>query len=141
MQTSIIRKNPRNWHPKLHPKGPSPAPPILRKRVSGKDLVFPEETEERVLGEREGIATSPQNGLDYEEFSIERLTRELIMAANCFVCGKTKVVGNQISHSHRVTKRVFKPNLQSVHALVEGQPRRIRVCTRCIRSGKVQKAI
>lgn len=76
-----------------------------------------------------------------KNFSIERLTRELIMAANCFVCGKTKVVGNQISHSHRVSKRVFKPNLQSVHALVEGQPRRIRVCTRCIRSGKVQKAI
>jgi len=63
------------------------------------------------------------------------------MAANCFVCGKTKAVGNQISHSHRVSKRVFKPNLQTVRALVDGQPRRIRVCTRCIRSGKVQKAI
>ncbi|MCL4485993.1 MAG: 50S ribosomal protein L28 [Nitrospirae bacterium] len=63
------------------------------------------------------------------------------MAACCFVCGKAKVVGNQISHSHRVSKRFFKPNLQTVRALVEGQPRRVRVCTRCIRSGKIQKAI
>lgn len=63
------------------------------------------------------------------------------MAASCFVCGKAKVVGNQISHSHRVSKRFFKPNLQTVRALVEGQPRRVRVCTRCIRSGKIQKAI
>lgn len=63
------------------------------------------------------------------------------MASCCFVCGKTKVVGNQVSHSHRVTKRLFKPNLQTVRAIVQGQPRRIRVCTRCIRSGKVQKAI
>ena len=59
MQTSIIRKNPRNWHPKLHPKGPSPAPPILRKRVSGKDHLFPKETEERVFGEREGDCNLP----------------------------------------------------------------------------------
>lgn len=63
------------------------------------------------------------------------------MAASCFVCGKKKAVGNQISHSHRVTKRVFRPNLQTVRALVSGQSRKVRVCTRCIRSGKVQKAI
>ncbi|EAY57187.1 50S ribosomal protein L28 [Leptospirillum ferriphilum] len=63
------------------------------------------------------------------------------MADSCAVCGKTKVVGNQISHSHRVTKRIFKPNLQNVRALVNGQARRIRVCTRCIRSGSIKKAL
>ncbi|MCL4461726.1 MAG: 50S ribosomal protein L28 [Nitrospirae bacterium] len=63
------------------------------------------------------------------------------MADSCAVCGKTKVVGNQISHSHRVSKRIFKPNLQNVRALVNGQARRIRVCTRCIRSGSIKKAL
>ncbi|MHB1927034.1 MAG: 50S ribosomal protein L28 [Leptospirillum sp.] len=63
------------------------------------------------------------------------------MADSCAVCGKTKVVGNQISHSHRVSKRIFKPNLQNVRAQINGQAKRIRVCTRCIRSGSIQKAL
>ncbi|MHB1604836.1 MAG: 50S ribosomal protein L28 [Leptospirales bacterium] len=57
------------------------------------------------------------------------------------MCGKTKAVGNQISHSHRVSKRTFRPNLQNVRAQINGQTRRVRVCTRCIRSGRVQKAL
>ncbi|MHB1285711.1 MAG: 50S ribosomal protein L28 [Leptospirales bacterium] len=57
------------------------------------------------------------------------------------MCGKTKVVGNQISHSHRVSKRTFRPNLQNVRAQINGQTRRVRVCTRCIRSGRVLKSI
>lgn len=66
---------------------------------------------------------------------------EDVVADSCAVCGKTKVIGNQISHSHRVSKRAFKPNLQNVRALVEGRAQKLRVCTRCIRSGKVQKAL
>jgi large subunit ribosomal protein L28 len=48
--------------------------------------------------------------------------------------------GNRISHAHNVTKRRWNVNLQSVRALVKGAARRLRVCTSCLRSGKVQKA-
>ncbi|AVX20963.1 MAG: 50S ribosomal protein L28 [Bacillota bacterium] len=61
--------------------------------------------------------------------------------AKCAVCGKGQVVGIQLSHSHIRTKRTWSPNLQRVKALVNGTPRRIMVCTRCLRSGKVQRAI
>ena len=49
--------------------------------------------------------------------------------------------GHNVSHAHNLTKRKWNPNLQRVRALVEGRPRSIDVCTRCLRSGKVQKAI
>ena len=61
------------------------------------------------------------------------------MAQVCELCGKRPVVGNNVSHAHNKTKRRFKPNLQRVRADVQGTTRRIRVCTRCIRSGKVTK--
>jgi large subunit ribosomal protein L28 len=50
------------------------------------------------------------------------------------------VVGRQKSHAHNVSARRFEPNLQPVRAMVGGGVRRIRVCTRCLRSGKVIKA-
>lgn len=61
------------------------------------------------------------------------------MAMICYVCNKGRLVGNKVSHSNIKTKRVQRPNLQSVHALVDGAKRRIRVCTRCLRSGFVTK--
>ena len=61
------------------------------------------------------------------------------MAQVCELCGKRPAVGNNVSHAHNKTKRRFKPNLQRVRAVVEGTTRRLRVCTRCIRSGKVTK--
>lgn len=64
-----------------------------------------------------------------------------LLARKCAVCGKGVVVGMQVSHSHIRTKRTWQPNLQRVRALVNGTPRRILVCTRCLRSGKVQRAI
>lgn len=62
------------------------------------------------------------------------------MAKQCEVCGKSPVVGRQHSHANNVSPRRFEPNLQTVRAMVDGGIRRIRVCTRCIRSGKVTKA-
>ncbi|MBE3580749.1 MAG: 50S ribosomal protein L28 [Thermoanaerobacteraceae bacterium] len=61
--------------------------------------------------------------------------------AVCSICGKKAVVGNQISHSNIKTKRQWRPNLQRVKAIVNGTRRRIYVCTRCLRSGKVQRAL
>ncbi len=62
------------------------------------------------------------------------------MANVCDVCGKKSMSGNNVSHAHNKTKRVFKPNLQKVRAVQEGSVRAMKVCTRCIRSGAVQKA-
>jgi large subunit ribosomal protein L28 len=61
------------------------------------------------------------------------------MARICEICQKGTVSGNSVSHAHNVSKRTFRPNLQRVRALVDGSVRRILVCTRCLRSGKVQK--
>jgi large subunit ribosomal protein L28 len=63
------------------------------------------------------------------------------MAFACDVCGKNRLVGNNVSHANNRTKRVFRPNLRTVRALVKGAAQRIRVCTRCLRSGLVQKAV
>ena len=62
------------------------------------------------------------------------------MAKRCEVCGKGPVAGRTVSHAHNVGLRRFEPNLQAVRAIVNGATRRIRVCTRCLRSGKVTKA-
>ncbi len=62
------------------------------------------------------------------------------MGKTCAICGKRPGRGHKISHSHRVTKRKWNPNLHRVRAIVDGTPRHIRVCTRCLRSGKVLKA-
>jgi large subunit ribosomal protein L28 len=62
------------------------------------------------------------------------------MAKHCEICGKTPVVGRQLSHAHNVRARRFEPNLQRVRALINGATRRIRVCTRCIKSNRVVKA-
>ena len=62
------------------------------------------------------------------------------MAKRCEICGKGPVVGRTISHAHNVGPRRFEPNLQTVRAMVGGGIKRIRVCTRCIRSNKIVKA-
>jgi large subunit ribosomal protein L28 len=62
------------------------------------------------------------------------------MAQQCEICGKKPQFGNRISHAHNVTKRRWNINLRPVHAKVAGQGKRMRVCTSCIRSGKVAKA-
>ncbi|MDR2713279.1 MAG: 50S ribosomal protein L28 [Clostridiales bacterium] len=60
--------------------------------------------------------------------------------ARCEICGKTSVTGMKVSHSHIRNKRKWKPNLQRVRAVVNGTPKRVVTCTRCLRSGKVQRA-
>ncbi len=63
------------------------------------------------------------------------------MSRVCEVCGKGVISGVQYSHSHRQTKRKWAPNLRKIKAIVESSPKTIHVCTRCLRSGKVQRAI
>lgn len=61
------------------------------------------------------------------------------MASVCEVCGKKPSFGMAVSHSHRRTKRRWNPNIQRVRAIVKGSPRRMNVCTSCIKAGKIQK--
>jgi large subunit ribosomal protein L28 len=61
------------------------------------------------------------------------------MAQRCAVCGKEPHAGYTVSHSHHKTKRRFVPNLQSVRAVINGVRRRARVCTACLKAGKVAR--
>jgi large subunit ribosomal protein L28 len=61
--------------------------------------------------------------------------------AKCFVCGKQRMAGQNVSHANNVTKRVFKPNIQTVRARVNGRAKQVHVCTRCLRSGRIEKAV
>ena len=63
------------------------------------------------------------------------------MAKVCHVCRKGPSFENSRSHSMVATKRRFDPNLQRVRVLLGGSPTRAHVCTRCIKSGKVDKAV
>ena len=63
------------------------------------------------------------------------------MAKVCHSCGKGPAFGNSRSHSMVATKRRFDPNLQKVRIMVGKAPRRVYVCTRCLKAGKVEKAV
>ncbi|NLN82847.1 MAG: 50S ribosomal protein L28 [Firmicutes bacterium] len=63
------------------------------------------------------------------------------MARVCEICGKGVGSGNKVSKAINKSRRKWAPNLQNVNAVVNGTPRKLRVCTRCIRSGKVQRAV
>jgi len=64
----------------------------------------------------------------------------LAVSYRCEICGKSPHVGRQVSHSDIKTPRKWLPNIRRVKAIVNGAPKRIYVCTRCLRSGKVERA-
>lgn len=63
------------------------------------------------------------------------------MARVCVVCNKGRISGNKISHSNRHSRRTWEPNLRRVRAVVDGTTKRVNVCTRCLRSGKIERAL
>jgi len=63
------------------------------------------------------------------------------MSKCCEICGKKPIFGHNVSHAHNVTHRRFEPNLHKVRATVKGDVQRVRVCTRCLRSGAVQNPL
>lgn len=63
------------------------------------------------------------------------------MARMCDICGKKPSVGNNVSHAHNLTKRRWLPNLKSVKANVDGQTKTLTVCAKCLKAGKVTKAV
>jgi large subunit ribosomal protein L28 len=62
------------------------------------------------------------------------------MAKVCEICGRGPQFGNRVSHAHNLTKRRWNINLQEIRANVKGAAKRMRVCTSCIKNGKIQKA-
>lgn len=63
------------------------------------------------------------------------------MGKFCEVCAKGSMSGHNVSHSNRKTNRIWAPNVQRVRVVVDGQAKRLNVCTRCLRSGNVQRAL
>lgn len=63
------------------------------------------------------------------------------MASVCDVCGKGRQMGFKISHSNIKTKKAWRPNIQKIRADVNGATKRLNVCTRCLKAGKVKRAI
>lgn len=63
------------------------------------------------------------------------------MARECSVCGKGKMSGNTVSHANNHNRRTWSPNLRRVRAKVNGGNKRVLVCSRCLRSGKVERAL
>lgn len=61
--------------------------------------------------------------------------------AKCDICGKSISFGIKVSHSHRRSNRTWKPNVRRVKVLLNGIPTHASVCTRCLRSGKVTRAV
>ncbi|MDY6795957.1 MAG: 50S ribosomal protein L28 [Actinomycetota bacterium] len=62
------------------------------------------------------------------------------MSKICDICGKKPSFGNNVSHSHRKTRRRWNPNIQKVRAVVDGKPVRLNVCTKCMKAGKVPRS-
>jgi len=63
------------------------------------------------------------------------------MSNVCAVCGKHPVSGNNVSHSNKKTKRVFKPNIIKAKVELNGKVQKLNVCTKCLKAGKVKKVI
>ena len=63
------------------------------------------------------------------------------MASNrCYSCDKGVAFGNNVSHANNRTRRVWKPNLQVARILIDGEVKKIKICTRCLNAGKIQRA-
>ena len=110
--------------------------PIILEQGAGTD-------ERKGLDAREGAVAESVHLPVKSRFALHDLKlsgSSSPMAQQCDICGKKPQAGNRISHAHNVTKRRWNVNLRPVHAKVNGQGKRIRVCTSCLRSGKVVKA-
>jgi large subunit ribosomal protein L28 len=73
--------------------------------------------------------------------TLHNTRRKIVMSKICEICGKSPSFGNNVSHANNKTRRTWYPNLQKVKAVRNGSIQSIKVCTRCIRSGHVVKAL
>jgi len=59
--------------------------------------------------------------------------------AKCAICGKTRLVGANVSHAHNVTKKYQKPNLRKVNVTIDGKAKKIWICAKCLKAGKADE--
>ena len=71
---------------------------------------------------------------------VEKSVKEVASMARCAICDKGAHFGNNVSHSHRRSNRMWKSNVKSVRVKTEGGSKKMYVCTSCLRSGKVERA-
>ncbi len=62
------------------------------------------------------------------------------MSKVCAICGKAPSAGRNVSHSHRVTNRIYRPNVQKITIKLDGKVKQANVCTKCMKAGKVERA-
>ena len=84
-------------------------------------------------------ATGPLRA-KYLWYTLGLFHKEIAFMARCEICNKGPIYGHRISHAHNLTKRRWNPNLQRVRVIVGKTHKSMRVCTNCIRSGRVNKA-
>jgi len=123
-------------------RGADPALPVTSARVQLLPKKGPQ-VRVRANGKRGSFATIlPALPLHLRlPGRARRGTSPALMARACEICGKQRSVGHNVSHANNKTKRVWRPNLQRVRARVGGAARHLLVCTRCLRSGRVAKAV
>jgi len=63
------------------------------------------------------------------------------MSRKCDICGKGPIVGNNVSHAHNKTKKWLRPNLHSTKVIIDGQKKKLKVCSKCLKSSKLVKAV
>jgi len=63
------------------------------------------------------------------------------MSSVCEICGKKTTFGNNVSHSHKKTKRIFKPNVHKAKVEYRGKIKTMNICTKCLKAGKVKKIV
>ncbi len=108
-----------------------------KRRTACRRSAAPKRVSVGIGAQRTGVLASPCS-IDGSRISTEKGVRT--MSSVCDVCAKKPVFGMSISHSHRRTKRRWNPNIQRVRAIVDGSPKRVNVCTSCLKAGKVVKA-
>ena len=105
------------------------------KRIQGKGLLF--------FGKFDKIdmlvCRLPQKSI-FRRSACNVRIRRCSRMAKCEVCGKGVTFGIKVSHSHRRSNRTWKPNVKRVKAIVKGTPCHMYVCSRCLRSGKIERA-
>ena len=103
---------------------------------SKKSLHFPAEYAKMVKLSLMAVSRSSRR------VTIAQIPGEVItMGKFCQVCEKGQMIGHNVSHSNRKSSRAWAPNVQRVRVMLDGKPVHLNVCTRCLRSGYVQRAL
>jgi large subunit ribosomal protein L28 len=114
----------------LEPFFENPYQSILQEKMLQRGTVF---FREKNLTEKKPCACG------FAAYIYESFIKEKPMARVCAICGKDAMTGRNVSHAHNRTIKHFMPNLQSIRVDCEGKPKTMKVCTRCIKAGKIKK--